>query len=370
MSDDDIAVLTRVETTWLSDVEPVRVRWAWHKRIPLGALTILAGQPGLGKSTVTAELAARLSLGELEGDLESERTLFATFEDSAAHVVRPRVELAGGDVSKVGVVRLGGGDLLTLPHHVDALAAELERTGARLLVIDPLVAAISDTVDSNRDASVRRVLAPIAAMSERLCIATVAVMHFNKSQAELLLRIGGSIGFMGQARSALVVMEDPEAADDDDSRRLLAHIKSNYAPKQPALACELRSETMIDSAGEVHEMARMVIVGESAVTIRDLERARVDDGADSGDLQGAILDALSDGKAHPPREVKKKLADENGCSWKKVQRAAEALEAEGLIRREGPPRTATWIVDRTSPSSMSTNGKAPEMLGETDCGQT
>jgi RecA-family ATPase len=231
-----------VTTTWLSDVRAVRVRWAWHKRIPLGALTILAGQPGLGKSTITAELAARLSRGELVGDLAAERTLFATFEDAAANVVRPRVELAGGDVAAVGVVRLTGGDLLTLPLHVNALADEVERTGARLLVIDPLVAAIDDTVDSNRDASVRRVLAPLAAMSERLEIATVCVMHFNKSQAELLLRVGGSIGFMGQARSALVVMADPEAADADDSRRLLAHIKSNYAAKQPTLACELRNE--------------------------------------------------------------------------------------------------------------------------------
>ena len=43
----------------LADVEPERVEWLWTGRIPRGKLTLLDGDPGLGKSTVAYDIAAR-----------------------------------------------------------------------------------------------------------------------------------------------------------------------------------------------------------------------------------------------------------------------------------------------------------------------
>ena len=50
-------------TTALVDVEPKSVEWLWRGRIPLGKLTTFDGDPGVGKSTVLADLAARVSTG-------------------------------------------------------------------------------------------------------------------------------------------------------------------------------------------------------------------------------------------------------------------------------------------------------------------
>ena len=52
--------------------------------MPLGAVSLLVGIPGLGKSTLLTELAARLSRGQLEGDLyETPATVaIATVEDA------------------------------------------------------------------------------------------------------------------------------------------------------------------------------------------------------------------------------------------------------------------------------------------------
>ena len=47
----------------LSTVEPLRVRWLWQGRVPLGRLTLLDGDPGLGKSTLALDLTARVSTG-------------------------------------------------------------------------------------------------------------------------------------------------------------------------------------------------------------------------------------------------------------------------------------------------------------------
>ena len=47
----------------LADMAPIRLRWLWPKRIPLGRVTLLASDPGLGKSLLALDIAARVSRG-------------------------------------------------------------------------------------------------------------------------------------------------------------------------------------------------------------------------------------------------------------------------------------------------------------------
>jgi hypothetical protein len=47
----------------LSDVQPRPLEWLWPGRIPIGKLTLIAGDPGLGKSFVTLDMAGRVSRG-------------------------------------------------------------------------------------------------------------------------------------------------------------------------------------------------------------------------------------------------------------------------------------------------------------------
>ena len=53
--------MTSLHTTSLHTVKPSDVSWLWPGRIPRGKVTLLAGDPGLGKSFVTMDLAARVS---------------------------------------------------------------------------------------------------------------------------------------------------------------------------------------------------------------------------------------------------------------------------------------------------------------------
>src|SRR4051794_31114151 len=48
----------------LSQVAPQPLRWLSPGRLAAGKLTILDGDPGLGKSTLLCELAARVSCGD------------------------------------------------------------------------------------------------------------------------------------------------------------------------------------------------------------------------------------------------------------------------------------------------------------------
>jgi hypothetical protein len=78
--------------TLLSEVEPESVEWLWPGRVPLGKLTVLDGDPGLGKSAMTLDIAARLSAGlELpDGErCEPAGVVLMSAEDGLGDTIRP-----------------------------------------------------------------------------------------------------------------------------------------------------------------------------------------------------------------------------------------------------------------------------------------
>ena len=62
-STDDTPDLFDEVGTLLSEVDEESVEWLWEGRIPLGKVTVIDGDPGTGKSTLTIDLAARVSTG-------------------------------------------------------------------------------------------------------------------------------------------------------------------------------------------------------------------------------------------------------------------------------------------------------------------
>ncbi len=233
----------------LADVTAERVDWLWPGRIALGKVAIIEGDPGLGKSTVTLDLAARVSRGlampdGAVGPGVPAGVVILSAEDGLADTIRPRLDAAGADVSRI--VALTGilapdqvdeyGHPPSLPVDISAIEATAIEAAAVLIIIDPLMAYLGSQVDSHRDQDVRRALAPLAAMAERVGAAVIVVRHLNKSAgASAVYRGGGSIGIIGAARTALLVGADPE----DENRRILAVSKCNLAAIAPALAYTL-----------------------------------------------------------------------------------------------------------------------------------
>lgn len=225
---------------FLSDVEPEDVEWLWERRIPLGKITVLDGDPGNGKSVLTTDLGARLTVGRTFPDgqeCEAAGVVIMNAEDGLADTIRPRIDAAGGDPSKVlalATIGEGGEERhLSIPEDIGIIEAAIERVGARLVIIDPLMAFLSGTSNAHKDQDIRRALAPLARMAERTGAAVVLVRHLNKaSGGNPLYRGGGSIGIIGAARSGLLVGVHPE----DEDLRVLAGQKSNLSPMPESLA--------------------------------------------------------------------------------------------------------------------------------------
>jgi hypothetical protein len=223
-----------------ADIQPERVRFLWTGRLALGKPAMLDGDPDLGKSTITADLGARISTGSPmpDGELLSEAgdVIIASAEDGMADTIRPRLEAAGADLRRVHLVDLSGPDLMTLPGDVPALRRSVERHRAVLVVIDPLLQFLSGEVDSYRDQEVRQALFPLAQMAADTGCAVLGIRHFTKGAGGKAIHRGGaSVGIIGLARIGLAVGQHP----NDPSRRLLAVTKCNIAVKPPTLAYRL-----------------------------------------------------------------------------------------------------------------------------------
>jgi hypothetical protein len=331
-----------------ASVKPQEVRWVWEQRVPLGCLTILAGQQGLGKSTLTLELAARASRGELDGDLYGGpcSSLVVTLEDHVASVVVPRLKAAGADLERIRIVGVKAADgldaLVSLPEDIAGLEEGALAYQARLVIVDPIVATLSGSIDAHKDHSVRRALAPLAQAAERCGFAALAIMHLSKANADdLLTRVSGSVGFTAAARSVLVFARHPDDPDNDEgNQRVIVHAKSNVSPKQAALACVIEPRMVGAPGGKPISTSRLVITGECAVTADDLARRGNDERAALDEAVESLADLLADGDWQEYQTVRTALVKGAGISIRTLQRAAERLGVER--ERRGFPSRSCW----------------------------
>ncbi len=305
----------------MASVKPERVSWTWTGYIPAGKVTVEEGDPGLGKSTMTLDLAARISRGARMPDGTPGPTaagvVILSAEDGLADTIRPRLEAAGADLDKVVALTaiLGDGERMpSLPIDLDEIEATVIEHDAALVIIDPLMAYLAADVNSHRDQDVRRTLAPLSALAERTGAAVLVVRHLNKGSGPALYRGGGSIGIIGAARAALLVAPDPE----DETRRILAVSKSNLGALPPALAYRVEGDVATGAA-------RIVWEGTTAHTAADLLATPVDDeerGA-RDEAHDFLAELLVRGPL-PTRKVKAESA-QAGLSWATVRRAAGSL---------------------------------------------
>jgi len=339
----------RAIITHLIDVEREKIRWLWRGRIPLGKISLIDGDPGLGKSVLTLNIAARMTRGDVmpdgtQSDLDGPAdVLLLTAEDGMADTVRPRLDVNGADVglvhALVGVRRLAlGADEepgRDPPHLKDLAALEeaITRHNCKLVIIDPLMAYLPDGIDAHRDQEIRRVLAPIADLAQRTSAAILVIRHLNKSStSNALYRGGGSIGIVGAVRSALLVAKDPD--DETGATRVLVSQKCNLAAPPPALKYTVEADGKNDPP-------RIEWHGESAHTAASLlaQPERGEEKTATSDARAFLQELLKPA----PMAVKEiqQQARAAGISWRTVGRA-KALEGV-RSSRAGFSAEAGWL---------------------------
>jgi hypothetical protein len=271
----------------LADVQAERVTWIDRGRLPLGKLVLLDGDPGLGKTLITLDYAARVSSGRgmpdgSSGDLtEPGGVVILTAEDGLGDTVRPRLEAAGADLERIVVldaVTDGTDERMPTAADVPAITEAIAAVKAKLVIIDPLMAYLPSATDAYRDQDVRRLLAALSRVAADTGAALLVVRHLTKAGGggNPLYRGGGSIGIIGAARVGLMVAPDPD--DDTGERRIVAPTKSNLARAPAALAYRITDVDGVPSIrweGQTAHTAAGLVAATMATSDAPEERSRV-----------------------------------------------------------------------------------------------
>lgn len=329
----------------LSDVKPERVEWLWPNRIPRGKLVTLDGDPGLGKSTLALAITGPITTaGQWPDGTRCEHpgaVLLLSAEDGLADTVRPRLDAAGADVTRVHAIQgvpevdRDGNVGLRPPTLGDILALReaIVSTGAALLIVDVLMAYLPSGSDAHKDQDVRAILGRLTKLAEETGCTIILIRHLNKSTGrDPLYRGGGSIGIVGAGRVALLVAADP----DDEERRVLAGMKSNLGPLPEALAYRLVS------AGD-YGVARVQWEGAVEHTAHTLlsERGNAQEASAATEAEMWLEDYLAQNGSARSADAKREAAKLK-ISERTLQRAAEKLGV--TTRSEGFPRVTWWAL--------------------------
>jgi AAA domain len=335
-----------------AEVTSRSVRWLVPGVVPLRTSTLTAGQGGLGKSTWLMAVAAQVTTGKLNGG-HSASVIVVSYEDTIEEILRPRAEAANADLSRLFEIAVPAdlGGAVLLPRDISRLDEQIEETEARLVIVDPVLAAIDLALDAHKDQHMRVVLAQLADLAEKHHCAIVLVLHLNKAPAvDPYLRISSSSGFYNAARSVVVVVPDPEEPED---HRLVAQVKSNWSRRSPVLRHVLR-EILLDSrdpdTGEQIVTSRMEFVEVAAGVDRDtiLGSGRRETGEQVRKAADWLHGLLAGGSWHDSAGLKE-LAGAQGISERTLQRAAgEELQVEH--ERRGFPAATYWRLRTVAPA--------------------
>lgn len=328
-----------------ADVRAKRMKWLWKKVIPRGRLTILEGDPGISKSLLTVDLAARVSTGAVMPDGTrgvKGCVLLLSAEDSFEETTRTRLEAAGADLRYVAEMTVN----ITIPKDLPSLSqaiTQLEartKIGVKLVVLDPLLVYLG--VISTQDQAIRQALMPLVELAGQHDTAILAVRHLTKSLGRsALVHGGGSGGIMAQARSALLVANDPK----DGNMRVLCHIKANQAAKTRSLLFEPVT---------VGESVCIKWHGACDYTAEDL-LGKSREGGKVMEAEALLLKALAKGPGK--HEDLKDLATKATISLRTLERAKASLGVTSERHGRGPGSHVTWQLPKSTGKKQAKNGE-------------
>lgn len=331
----------------LNDIEARDVDWIWYPYLARGEVTIIEGDPGVGKSWITQAISKAICDGDRLISIGPMRrvmgkVVYFDIENQAETVTKARMEDMGlknqhNFYAEDTFFTIDDEDTL------DDVYEALEEVKPTLIVFDTINTYIGGA-DVFRSNEVAQAMATFVDMARKFNCAVVVIRHLTKGGKEKSIYRGqGSMTFTGSARIVIGVGElENEEDPDDKGMRGIGVVKINIAKRPPVLSYRLkelpptlkRRERTTVEWGEFQERR----------TVDDLfagPEKKKDDGAPKIDVAKELIEqTLEDG----PRAVKDllKQAEKRGITERMLYRAADELK---IIKRQtgfGKTRSATW----------------------------
>ena len=308
----------------LDAARPVEIRWIAGGRVPLGALSVLAGETGSAKSLLAVEWAAR----ESEGNGDTDAALIAHAADMPVEFLRARLDAAGGDARKVAALTLEWPEVSEeftigkLLSRVAAIAAAIQAGRAgKLVIIDNLEAWAGNLHQAPSRARLHFLLAKLSELAVKTGVAIVAL-------ARLSGPAGGRLASKELADLSAIAPVVWLAASDCEEvgRRLLLPVKNSLGPQAAAVAFRIEAGRIAWDEAPL-EASATALVPPSA--------ARVAEQQDRESAGEWLLSALEHGPVESGELFRQ--ARTCGISAKTLRRAGKTLGLKPTKRSfEGP----------------------------------
>jgi hypothetical protein len=331
------AIKRRADIIRLDQVVAKEVEWLWHPFVPLGMLCMFSGDSGVGKTYLLLAFIALLTRGKLPGGQTCEPcdVLYLTLENSPEFLLRPRFDKLGGDATRFHLLR----GSITGPDSDDdaqrgriclddvALLAEaLERTKAKLVVIDPVQSFLGTEVDAYRANETRPILDGLTRLAERYNCAIAILRHLSKTAGGKPIYRGlGSIDFTAAARSEMVLEFVP---NHPRKLRAMAHLLTNIGPigASVGFSIDVRGDFFWEDAANI--------------TVEELLASH---DAEEGSALREAVDYLREALAAGPRNSKEVTAEasELGITKRTLARARRQLKVKSS---KSPEVDGEWSI--------------------------
>ena len=260
LSDDELGIIDA------GSVKEAPIRWLWPYRFAEGEMALLAGDGGLGKSSLLLAIAALITRGGLwpdgSGCAPLGDVIIVSAEDSRETTLKPRLLALGADLARIKFVTAkmtipAKGDRPAMVHPVSLQdrcywQEVLRRVpGCKMLIVDPLPSYLGRGVNDAKNGELRVVVEPfIDEVTRPASVCFTANTHLNKNvdAKTPLHRITGSMAYGNLPRNVHFVFCDP----DDPDRLFFKQAKCNNAPRNlPAIAYSLAKAIIPSVAGEI-----------------------------------------------------------------------------------------------------------------------
>jgi hypothetical protein len=312
----------------LVSTDTIEVRpqeWLERYWLPVGELGIVAGWGDTGKSTLLIRKAAELGRGEMVGGktkawsrIPPAATLYISAEDNPETTIGARARAAGVAPGTLFVKRLNPGAVgIRIPDHIEWLRRQIRRTGARLVVFDPILAFVPTIYDSHKDQDTRYVLAPLADLAQEERVTIFFIMHVNKgsASAQLVSRISGNNAWSNACRVVWAVKKESDSMRPEERTYVLHMPKHNLTVDQMPKRFKIETCGFKTEKGEWIETSRIAFLGDA----EDVDLSDFFEPTNSGDrtlleeVIEAYHDILKDGPM-PQSEVMEILKGQMGIT--------------------------------------------------------
>lgn len=366
-----------VRATTGDKIKPKKVKWLWQDRVPMGKITLYAGNPDNGKSLAAMDLAARVTKGKDFPDspnmLPPSEVLMLLGEDDLEDTAVPRLMSAGADLTKVhfpeGVVRPNASDPeVRLDLDLPAFETYLDKNpGIKLIIIDPISNYLGD-VSMVAEQEARSILIPLKRLAGRRGIAVVVVMHLNKkNELDAISRVGGAMAFIGVARSSWMFIRDASGEEGEVKDSFsMARIKSNLTKASSGGTAYHIEAHQIDIPEEPEPVWAPFVVWDGAINksaddVLEEKREKSNRGrpeGTDGTLQAAMhwLEGALQSAPQSSTQLKKNASEESNISWATLRRAQQALG----IKPKQVGRDWIWELPEANGTREAVEEAAPE----------